>query len=210
MRRGWLVVLLVWGCRGAPGNAGSEAAADTIDPDSAALAVIDTVLPPMPNPPRRRSGHLVVVAAGALDSTWAWPMKAGRCARPPMVFMVPRELGQSGASVLLELPDGELAGDYPVRFADSTGMPDPPAAMLGFQFVDEQRADAYQAAEGMVSIGRLDDTRISGTFQATVRHIVSNRRAQVAGVFHDIEIEALDLEYCGRLQAAQDSAGGAI
>jgi hypothetical protein len=205
MRTGWLLLLAVGSCTG--GSPGADAAppADSADADIAEVVATDTVLPPMPDVPKRRAGHLVAVAVGGLDSTWSWPFHAGRCARPAMLFMLPRELGHGGASILLELPPGEMVGDYPVRFADSAGVPQPPAAMVGLQFMDDQRADAYQAAEGTVTVSRLDETRVSGTFRVTVRHVVTDRRARIAGVFQDVEIEALPPDYCERLQAAQDS-----
>jgi hypothetical protein len=178
---------------------------DSLDQDSAAIAEADTSLPPMPDVPRRRSGSLVLVAVGALDTTLTWPYKGGRCARPPMLFMLPSELGQSGASVLLELPAGDFAVDYPIRLADSAGIPEPPAAMVALQFFQEQTADAYQATDGVVTLSHLDETRASGTFQVTVRHIVTNRLARVAGAFHEVEVEALPPDYCATAQAAQDS-----
>jgi hypothetical protein len=56
-----------------------------------------------------------------------------------------------------------------------------------------------------VTLGELTDRRASGRFAVTVRHIVTNRRARVAGAFHQVEVEALVPAYCERLQAAQDS-----
>jgi hypothetical protein len=204
MKRLWLVAGMAWAC-GGPAPDGGAAGADSADPDSALLAQVDTVLPPMPDVPRGRAGHLVAVGVGELDSTWSWPFKAGRCARPAMIFMLPSELGQSGASILLELPEGDPSGPYPVRFADSTGVPVAPAAQLGLQFFEAQRSDAYQGADGAVSVERLTETQISGTFQVTVRHIVHDARSRLAGAFQDVPVEALPPDYCERLQSAQDS-----
>lgn len=199
----WLATVLICACGG--GSRGASAPADSASEDDPELAGADTVLPSMPDVPDRRRGHLVAVGVGALDSTWSWPARAGRCARPPMLFVIPTELGNTGGSVLLELPPGDLTLDYPVRFADSTGMPDPPAAMLGFQFFDQQRGDAYQAGEGVVTVTELDERRVSGRFQVTVRHISTDQQARVAGVFYQLDVEPLPPAYCERLQTAQDS-----
>jgi hypothetical protein len=204
MKAWWLVPLVGFACRG--GGQNTDVPPDsTGDADTAQVAAVDTTLPPMPDVPDRKDGSLVAVAAGAFDSTWVWPAQAGRCTRPAMVFIIPTELGNSGGTVLLELPPGDPSVDYPVRFADSTGMPQPPAAMLGFQFFDQRRGDAYQASDGTVRVTELSDRTVSGHFQATVRHIVTNRRARVAGAFERIPVEPMDPAYCRKMQSAQDS-----
>ena len=201
-RRFWLVPVLACACAGGARDAGTPADSVT----DAEFAEADTVLPPMPAVPDRQAWHVVSVGVGGVEFSEAWPARAGRCARPPMVLIIAEEPGRSGVSVLLALPaTGDLMVDYPVSFADSAGMPDPPAAMLGFQFFDEQRGDAYQAADGVVTLRELTDRRVSGRYAVTVRHIATNQRARVAGVFHQLEVEALVPAYCERLQAAQDS-----
>jgi hypothetical protein len=206
----WLAVALVWGCAGGGRDAGTPAdsasGADSMGDEGAEFATEDTVLPPMPDVPGRQGGHVVAVGVGGVEFSETWPARAGRCARPPMVLLIAEEPGQSGISVLLELPaSGDLTVDYPVSFADSTGMPQPPAAMIGLQFFDQQRGDAYQAAEGVVTLRELTDRRASGQFQVTVRHIATNQRARVAGTFHQVDVDALEPGYCERMQAAQDS-----
>jgi hypothetical protein len=199
-----LAAVLAGACTGGARDAGTPA--DSVTDEDADFAAADTVLPPMPDVPDRQGGHVVAVGVGGVEFREVWPARAGRCAQPPMVLIIAEAPGRSGVSVLLELPPArDLTGDYPVSFADTTGMPDPPAAMLGFQFFDQQRGDAYQAADGAVTLRELTDRRASGQFQVTVRHIVTNQRARVAGIFHQLEVEALVPEYCERLQAAQDS-----
>jgi hypothetical protein len=200
-------VVLLCACGGG-GDAATPAdstGADSLGDPAAIIAAPDTALPPMPGIPDRRSGHLVAVGVGAHEFSEAWPARAGRCARPPLIIVLPRELGNTGGTVLLELAAGEPTVDYPVAFADSTGMPEPPAAMLGFQFFTDQRGDAYQAVDGVVTVYRLDERTVSGRFQVTVRHINTNARARVAGVFHELEVEPLPPDYCEQAQAAQDS-----
>lgn len=166
-------------------------------------------LPPMPDYPRSETGQLTARAVGAFELDHSWPARAGRCARPPMVLVIAEETG-SGGSVLLQLPSsGDLTGVYPVKLADSTGMPVAPASQLGFQFFDANTADAYQAAEGDVEVRELTDRRVSGRFAVTLRHLVNNRTALVAGAFHQLKVEALPPDWCEQAAAAQDSLAAA-
>ena len=122
-----------------------------------------------------------------------------------MILVLGEEQG-SGGSILLQLPtSGSMTGTYPVKVADSTGVPEAPAAQLGFQFFDKTVASAYQAADGAVEISSLDDRRVSGTFRVTVRHILTDQRARIAGAFQSVDVEPLTPSWCGRAQAAQDS-----
>ncbi len=206
IRAGALALLVV-----ACGGEQSEQATVAMVEDSIEAAIAaanDTTLPPMPGLPGRRGSQMAVRAVGTLDFEKTWPARAGRCARPAMIVVVAEEPG-SGGSVLLQLPDsGPLTGAYPVKLADSSGVPEAPAAQLGFQFFQERSSDAYQAAEGSVELYALDELRVSGQFTATVRHIVNERRARVAGVFHNVAVEALPPDWCEQAQAAQDSLKG--
>ncbi|MDH3495703.1 MAG: hypothetical protein OER21_02995 [Gemmatimonadota bacterium] len=198
------LVLVVVACGGERSDQPAVVTSDD-SIEAAIAAASDTTLPPMPALPGRRGGQMTVRAVGVLDFEKTWPARAGRCARPAMILVVAEEPG-SGGSVLLQLPDsGPLTGGYPVKIADSTGVPAAPAAQLGFQFFQERSSDAYQAAEGSVEVYSLDDLRVSGQFTATVRHIVNERRARVAGVFHGVDVEALPPDWCEQAQAAQDS-----
>ena len=84
-------------------------------------------------------------------------------------------------------------------------MPAAPASQLGFQFFEGNTADAYQGSAGVVEVRELTDRRLSGRFQVTMRHVVSNRAAQVAGTFQHVELEPLPPDWCDRAAAAQDS-----
>jgi hypothetical protein len=208
--------MLVAACRGGGQTDGADTTASAAS-DSAGLlalqgdsmAVADTALPEMPPSPDRRRGYLTARAVGALTFTDAWAARGGRCVQPPMLLVIAEDPGRSGASVLLELPAGDLAVEYPVRLADSAGVPDPPAAQLGFQFFDAQRADAYQGSEGVVRVLSLDDRRVSGEFAVMVRHITTDARARVAGAFHQVDVEPLPPDWCERAQAAHDSLAAA-
>jgi len=184
----------------------SAAARAAVNEDSIeAAAAADTVLPPMPDYPRRETGKVTVIAVGAFELTHSWNARAGRCARPSMVLLIAEEPG-SGASVLLDLPASEdVTGTYPVKLADSVGVLEPPAAQVGFQFFDVNKADAYQGSAGDVEVRELTDRRLSGRFAVTLRHIANNRRAQVAGTFEHVDIEPLPIDWCERAAAARDS-----
>lgn len=205
MRARLLVAALLAAACGGGGADRPQPPADSLEEEAAAAAP-DTVLPDMPAIPERRGGWMTGTAAGALEFEDAWQARAGRCVRPAMLLVLAEDPGRSGGSVLLELP---VAGDpvvtYPVRVADSAGVPTPPAAQLGFQFFEGQRADAYQAADGEVRVYALDERHVSGEFQVTVRHITTEARARIAGVFHNVDVEPLPPDWCERAQSAQDS-----
>ena len=203
-RRVFLLILLSAACadRTPPPDAADQAVAgDSLEEES----VAEAELPPMPDHPGGRAGQLTARAVGAFELDRGWPARAGRCARPPMVLILAEEPG-SGASVLLQVPtSGDLTGSYPVKLADSAGVPAPPAAQLGFQFFEANTAEAYQAAEGEVEVRELTDRRVSGRFAVTVRHVVSDKTARVAGTFQQVDVEALPPDWCERAAAAQDS-----
>ncbi len=185
--------------------------------DSTAVAfdedVVDTTpvpaLPPMPDHPDQEAGRLAVTAVGSLELSQSWPARAGRCANPRMVLVVADEPG-SGASIVLELPaEGDLTGEYPVRLADSTGTVTAPASQLGVQIFAAGTADAYQGSAGAVDVDELTDERLSGRFAVTLRHLTSNRLAQMAGTFHRVNVEALPMDWCAQAAAARDSLAAA-
>jgi hypothetical protein len=188
------------------GDTDSTVAVGAANADSMAeAAAADTALPPMPDYPRREPGKVTVAAVGAFELSHSWDARAGRCARPSMVLLIAEEPG-SGASVLLDLPaSDDLTGTYPVKLADSTGVVEPPAAQVGFQFFDVSKADAYQGSAGDVEVRELTDRRLSGRFAVTLRHIANNRRAQVAGTFEHVDVEPLPIDWCERAAAARDS-----
>jgi hypothetical protein len=198
------LLLLIVGCgRRAP--QGDGAASDAVAAEDTVTVGADTVLPDMPDLPARRRGYLTAVAVGDVNFEKSWQARAGRCARPPMILVLGDEPG-SGGSILLQLPAaGPFTGIYNVRLADSTGMPEAPAAQLGFQFFNQQGAAAYQAADGAVELTSLDERRVSGAFHVTMRHINTNHRVRIAGTFEAVDVEPLTPAWCESAQAAQDS-----
>jgi hypothetical protein len=189
----------------AGGNDSTAVRADSVETAATATAEI----PPMPAYPSVKDGELAVHGVGALALERSWAARAGRCARPPMILLIAEQPG-SGVSVLLQLPTEEpFTRTYPVALADSTGAPTPPASQLGFQLFDNNTAEAYQASDGAVEVTELTDTQVSGRFAVGVRHIVSNRRGNVAGAFRQVNVEALPLDWCERAAAAQDSLAAA-
>jgi hypothetical protein len=197
-----VVLLAACGRRAANEDAVTEGFAEE---EHAMAAASDTALPAMPSLPARRRGYFAATAVGAVRFEKAWPARGGRCARPPMILVLGEEQG-SGGSILLQLPtSGTLTGTYPVKLADSAGVPAAPAAQLGFQFFEKTSASAYQAADGAVEIASLDDRRVSGSFRVTVRHIATQQQARIAGTFQGVEVEPLTPAWCEQAQAAQDS-----
>lgn len=199
-----LATLLLAACGSGEQAAQADSTAIGLDEDAVDTAAV-AELPPMPAYPEREDGRLAIAAVGALELSRSWPGRAGRCAQPPMVLLIAEEPG-SGASVMLELPPtGTFAGEYPVQFADSTGKVPAPASQLGIQFFGENVANAFQAATGAVEVRELTDTQLSGRFAVTVRHLSTNRLAQVAGTFDRVPVEALPLDWCAQAAAGRDS-----
>jgi len=208
MKRMALVLVALLAACGRPRAKDAAQSKSMVDQGDTVAAAADITLPAMPSLPARRRGYFTATAVGALTFEKAWPARAGRCARPAMILVLGEEEG-SGGSILLQLPaSGRMTGSYTVKLADSAGMPEAPAAQLGFQVFDKRGAAAYQAAEGTVEITSLDDRRVSGDFRVTVRHIVTNRQARIAGAFQAVDVEALTPAWCERAQAAQDSLTG--
>jgi hypothetical protein len=203
-----LAAILLLACGAGDRAPEADSSAVAFDEDAADTASVP-VLPPMPDHPDQESGRLAVTAVGSLELSRSWPARAGRCANPRMVLVVADEPG-SGASIMLELPaDGDLTGEYPVRFADSTGTVTAPASQLGVQIFGAGTADAYQGSAGAVDVDELTDERLSGRFAVTLRHLTSNRLAQVAGTFHRVNVEALPIDWCAQAAASRDSLAAA-
>jgi hypothetical protein len=66
-------------------------------------------------------------------------------------------------------------------------------------------ADAYQAADGEVEVRELTDRRVTGRFTVTMRHVINDQIARVAGTFQQVAVEPLPPDWCERAAAAQDS-----
>jgi len=193
-------------CGSGEQTADTDSTATAANEDSiTAAAAAQPEPPPMPDYPARESGKLRVEAVGAFELSHAWPARAGRCARPPMVMLIAEEPG-SGATILLDLPDrDDLTGTYPIKLVDSAGVLESPASQMGFQFFDSTSADAYQGSAGEVEVRELTDRIVSGRFAVTVRHIRNDRLANVAGTFEHVNVEALPIDWCDRAAAARDS-----
>ena len=201
-----LATLLTFACTSGEQTDDADSTNTAVNEDSIEAAIAaEAELPPMPDYPGSEAGKLAVTAVGAFELSHSWPARAGRCARPAMVMIIAEEPG-SGATVLLDLPpSGDVTGPYPIKLVDSAGVLAPPASQMGFQFFEATSADAYQGSTGGVDVRELTDRRVSGRFAVTLRHIGNNRRAQVAGTFERVDVEALPIDWCERAAAARDS-----
>lgn len=152
-------------------------------------------LPEMPNYPRARSGKLQVVSAGPTDLASSVEVTAGICENPSMLMLSGGGGDSWGFLLLLQVPlEGDKEVIYPVAHVDR-GFPVPPASTIAVQRVTARGGDAYQGLQGFVEITEFSGT-ITGRFEMTVRHIVSEEMVQLVGSFEDIEVHDIPPESC--------------
>ncbi len=190
MKRALIVALCLTSC------AGSDSESDSTD---AVVGQADSGLAEMPRYPQATGGRLVAVSAGNGDLSGQAAARAGRCEEPSMVQIVAEDVDESsgeswGVLLLLQVPDEERIGEYPVAIVES-GFPEPPAAQIAVQVISSGRIEAFQGSTGSAEIYALDDI-ISGRFAITVRNINNQDLIQMAGSFRAIEILELPAESC--------------
>ena len=205
MKRALIVALCLTSCTS------GDREGDSSVPGGASVAAadqVDSLLAEMPRHPRAPGGRLVAVSAGNRDLSGQAAARAGRCEEPSMVQIVAEDVNESSGEswavlLLLQVPEEEKTGEYPVAIVES-GFPEPPAAQIAVQVISSGRVEAFQGSTGSAEIYAFDD-RISGRFAITVRNINNQDLIQIAGSFRAIEILELPAESC--LAAAAE--GGA-
>jgi hypothetical protein len=196
----FILGLALFACSGETGTADAPDEAAVTPADSAPpelLQYVDTAdLPDMPEFPSGRAGMLQVVSAGTQDLAGSVEATAGLCQNPSMLMLGAPSDGDSwGYIVLLQVPpEGSREGIYPVAHADR-GFPVPPASQVGVQQVTAAGGDAYQGLQGFAEVTEFSET-ITGRFQMTVRHIVSEEMVQLAGSFENLPIHDLPANEC--------------
>jgi hypothetical protein len=154
-------------------------------------------LPPMPEYPNTSPGKLTVVGAGDKAINHAWEAEAGSCASVSLIELYAED-ATSGSAIVLQYPDGDPLGVYPIVPADSV-LIDDRAARVGVQLFDEDQAVGFQAIQGTLEVLSVGE-EISGRFTATIREVQSDVLARYVGAFQDVEMAELSADYCNSLR----------
>jgi hypothetical protein len=165
------------------------------DTDSTRMTVEE--LPPMPPYPRARGGRLVTVSAGDYDIHGSWETTAGLCGDLGVLEMYAGPSGL-GTALILQMPEDDVLGEYPVVAATAV-FPSAPAALLAVQVFDEPEAFGFQAYDGQLELTEMGEV-VSGRFAMTLREINMDVLTHYVGVFENIPIEPLTDEYCAMLR----------
>ncbi len=150
-------------------------------------------LPPRPDYPRSRRGHLVTATAGDYEIEGSWRTSAGFCEDIGVIEMYAGPDG-NGVGLVMHIPESEPLGTYPVVAAD-VDFPEAPAALIAAQVFDDPDAYGFQAYTGEMELTEIGES-VSGRFATTMREIRTDMLTHFVGVFDDIGLEALADDYC--------------
>ncbi len=199
MRRWVWVLVMLLGCGdGAESEEGADEAAGTEVVEGALeeQEEVDTLPLPMPDLPEPRDGRLTTAIAGDFEYglTGSWEAWAGRCDARSLVQLIAQGTG-FGTVVLIATPDsGNPAGSYEVT-AGTSGVPQPFEARVGVQEYPERQSFVFHAVGGEVIVDSLN-SRMYGRLTARIRERTHRDTVPFAAVFHDIEVRALEDEWC--------------
>ena len=154
-------------------------------------------LPPMPQYPLAQTGKLVVVSDGDFSVQKSWPAQAGFCAGGMLVELY-AEGDSSGTVVVLQHPESDVAGQYPVLLADSVAEHER-AARIGVQVFAGTEAFGFQAFMGSLEVTGFGE-KATGRFTSTLSEIGSGVLTRYVGVFHEVPVKPFSDEYCAGLQ----------
>ena len=170
-----------------------------IDDDTVSTLLTVEELHLMPSYPEADRGRLVTVSAGDHDLHGTWEVRAGLCEEIGIMEIYAGPSGL-GTALLLRMPEGDPLGLYPVVAAD-VNFPDAPVALIAVQEFSEPEAYGFQAFTGELELTTYGE-RVGGRFTSTLREIGIDLFTHFVGVFEDISIDPLSVDYC---QAMQDS-----
>ncbi|UCG86221.1 MAG: hypothetical protein JSW71_20320 [Gemmatimonadota bacterium] len=162
-------------------------------------------LPPMPDYPRPRGGHLVVVSDGDFAIGKVWEVEAGACASAHEIELYAED-DSSGTIIVLYYPDGNPEGSYPIIMVDSAVVGER-AALVGVQIFQQQRAFGFQAIEGSLELQAVNE-ELTGRFASTVQEVQDNILTRYVGVFSGVGLRELSDEYCSSLDVTPRPLGG--
>lgn len=181
--------MLLWTC-GGQGESEQEAPVDPVELTTP--SEVDE-LPPRPDYPRSRRGHLVTATAGDYVIEGSWRASAGFCEDIGVVEMYAGPQG-TGVGLVMHIPESDPLGNYPVVAAD-VDFPEAPAALIAVQVFDDPDAYGFQAYTGELELTEIGES-VSGRFATTMREIRTDMLTHFVGVFDDIALEALADDYC--------------
>jgi len=205
--RARMIVLLVGVVTACSSDAEIDPGAEVPNEDEPAKARLTLdELPPMPDYPNAARGSLAVVSSGDNVIDHEWDAEVGICEGAFLIELYAED-ETSGSAIVLQYPDGEPTGTYPIVGSDSVTI-DERAARVGAQVFEESQAFAFQAIEGTVEVLSLGEV-ISGRFASTLREVQSQVLTRYVGTFRDVKIAELSADYCQGLRPEPEPPAGA-
>jgi hypothetical protein len=195
----WTLVVFLIGVVACSDEPVSEAEAPPVDQEPGRTHRTLEQLPPMPAYPDTSPGQLVVVSDGDFVLDGKRKAAAGLCPEQRILELYAED-DSGGTGVMLQYPDGDAVGEYPVLLPEST-LVDERSARIGVQVFEERDARGFQALGGTLEVLSLDD-HLSGRFMSTVRDVQTDVLTRYVGVFSAIPVEVLEQEYCTTLRPA--------
>jgi len=159
-------------------------------------------LPPTPDYPQASDGYLVAVSDGDFVLDGKKRATAGVCSEQRILELYAED-ETGGTAVMVQFPQGDAVGEYPIVLPDSA-LGDERSARIGVQVFEDRDAFGFQAIVGTVVVTSLGQ-RLSGHFASTVRDIQTNVLTRYVGVFTGIPVDILDRDYCDILRPEQIS-----
>jgi hypothetical protein len=155
-------------------------------------------LPAMPEYPVAEQGHLVAVSAGDFTMEGSWPAQVGVCEPAGPLELYTDDLRQ-GTAVVLHFAEHRVEGTYAVLSPDSA-VGQERVAHIGVQLYRDRQAFAFRAIDGQLVVSDFGD-HLSGRFATTIRETQNEILTRYVGVFTELPVERLTVDYCLSLRA---------
>jgi hypothetical protein len=150
-------------------------------------------LPAMPEYPVAEEGRLVAVSSGDFTMDGSWPAHVGVCEPAGPLEMYTDDLRQ-GTAVVLHFVEHRVEGTYSVLSPDSA-VGQERVAHIGVQLYRDRQAFGFRAIEGQLEVSDFGD-HLSGRFATTIRETQNEILTRYVGVFSEIAVERLTIDYC--------------
>jgi hypothetical protein len=196
----WTLVVFLIGVVACSEEPVSEAEALPVDQEPGRTRRTLEQLPPMPAYPDASPGQLVVASDGDFVLDGKRPAAASLCPEQRILELYAED-DSGGTGVMLQYPEGDAVGEYPVLLPEST-LVDERSARIGVQVFEERDARGFQALGGTLEVLSLDE-HLSGRFKSTVRDVETDVLARYVGIFTAIPVEVLGQDYCTTLRPAE-------